>query len=47
MKLDMEKIRTALKSPIVLDLRNIYEPDVMEELGFTYVAVGRRRLNFV
>jgi len=46
-KLDMGKIRAALKSPIILDLRNIYEPDVMEDLGFTYVAVGRRRLNFV
>ena len=40
-KLDMEKIKAALRMPIIIDLRNIYEPDMMKEIGFTYVAVGR------
>ena len=42
-KLDMTKIKDALNHPIIIDLRNIYEPDVMEDMGFTYIAVGRRR----
>jgi UDPglucose 6-dehydrogenase len=40
--LDWEKIKHLLKTPIVIDLRNIYEPQRMREHGFTYVAVGRQ-----
>ncbi len=39
--LDLERIKKSLKQPIVIDLRNIYEPRKMKELGFTYVSVGR------
>lgn len=39
--LDMEHIRARLKSPVLVDLRNIYRPDEMKALGFTYVSVGR------
>jgi UDPglucose 6-dehydrogenase len=39
--LDMEKVRKLLKNPKIADLRNIYEPDDMRELGFEYVGVGR------
>ena len=39
--LDMEKVKRLLKSPKIADLRNIYEPDDMRELGFEYVGVGR------
>jgi UDPglucose 6-dehydrogenase len=39
--LDMERIRTLLRTPKIADLRNIYEPDAMRELGFDYVGVGR------
>lgn len=39
--LDMEKVKQLLKSPKIADLRNIYEPDDMRELGFEYVGVGR------
>ena len=39
--LDMEKVKNLLKSPKIADLRNIYEPDDMRELGFEYVGVGR------
>lgn len=39
--LDMEKVKALLKSPKIADLRNIYEPKDMRELGFEYVGVGR------
>ncbi len=39
--LDLDKIRNLLHTPIVLDLRNIYDPQRMEEKGFQYHCVGR------
>ena len=39
--LDMEKVKSLLKSPKIADLRNIYEPRDMRALGFEYVGVGR------
>jgi UDPglucose 6-dehydrogenase len=39
--LDMEKVKGLLKSPVIVDLRNIYEPEAMRQRGFTYVCVGR------
>ena len=39
--LDMEKVKSLLRSPKIADLRNIYEPKDMIELGFEYVGVGR------
>ncbi len=39
--LDMAKVKNLLKSPKIADLRNIYEPNDMRELGFEYVGVGR------
>ncbi len=40
--LDLDKIKRLLKTPLVVDLRNIYDPARMRESGFQYVAVGRR-----
>lgn len=39
--LDMSRIRDLMKSPRIADLRNIYDPADMRELGFEYVGVGR------
>jgi len=39
--LDMRRIRDLMRSPRIADLRNIYEPADMRELGFEYVGVGR------
>lgn len=39
--LDMDKVRSLLKTPKIADLRNIYEPSDMRELGFEYIGVGR------
>jgi len=40
-QLDLERIRESLRKPVVVDLRNIYEPADMKRLGFEYVGVGR------
>ncbi|MCA8902067.1 MAG: UDP-glucose/GDP-mannose dehydrogenase family protein, partial [Hyphomonas sp.] len=39
--LDLERIKTALKAPVVVDLRNIYAPDDMAAKGFAYTSIGR------
>jgi len=39
--LDLGRIKAALKSPVIIDLRNIYKPAEMKALGFDYVSVGR------
>lgn len=39
--LDLDRLRTLLKYPIVLDGRNLYDPAVMAENGFSYYSVGR------
>lgn len=39
--LDMEKIKGLLKSPRLIDMRNVYEPSVMKKLGIEYISVGR------
>jgi UDPglucose 6-dehydrogenase len=40
-QLDLEKVKGLLKTPVIYDGRNIYDPKVMKEMGFTYRAVGR------
>ena len=39
--LDVKRMKTTMKSPIVVDMRNVYEPDVMREAGITYTCIGR------
>ncbi|MBI3491657.1 MAG: UDP-glucose/GDP-mannose dehydrogenase family protein [Acidobacteria bacterium] len=38
---DFDKMRTLLKAPVVFDGRNIYSPEHMRALGFTYFSIGR------
>lgn len=40
-QLDLERIRAAMRQPVIIDGRNLYEPEVMDELGFTYRGIGR------
>jgi UDPglucose 6-dehydrogenase len=40
-QLDLARVKKAMKQPIIVDGRNIYEPDVVMAHGFTYRAVGR------
>ncbi len=40
-QLDLEKLKGLLKSPVIFDGRNIYDPNHMRAMGFTYRAIGR------
>ena len=40
--LDLNKIKKLLKTPIFIDLRNLYEPSQVKALGFIYEGVGRK-----
>src|SRR5258706_6040032 len=40
-QLDLEKVKGLLKSPVIFDGRNIYDPTRMKDMGFTYRAIGR------
>jgi UDPglucose 6-dehydrogenase len=40
-KLDLGLLREKLVAPVIVDLRNVYEPAEMEKAGFRYVGVGR------
>ena len=39
--LDLDRLHKQLKYPIVIDGRNLYDPDAMAARGFTYYSVGR------
>ncbi|MBI4301585.1 MAG: UDP-glucose/GDP-mannose dehydrogenase family protein [Chloroflexi bacterium] len=43
-QLDMERIKNLLRHPILVDGRNIYEPEEMLALGFAYCGIGRGHL---
>ena len=39
---DFDSIRHALRQPVIFDGRNLYDPEVMRNLGFTYYSIGRQ-----
>src|SRR5215469_16835017 len=39
--LDLARVRSLLRSPVVIDLRNIYQPEEMAAAGFVYYSIGR------
>ena len=39
---DFERMRSLMKSPVVFDGRNVFDPARMRERGFTYFGIGRR-----
>ena len=39
--LDLDRIKSELASPTVVDMRNIYRPEDMRRRGFAYVSIGR------
>ena len=38
---DFDAIKSAMKSPVIFDGRNLYNPEQLAELGFTYYSIGR------
>jgi UDPglucose 6-dehydrogenase len=38
---DFEQIKKELKSPVIFDGRNVYNPEQLRKQGFTYYGVGR------
>jgi UDPglucose 6-dehydrogenase len=40
-QLDLHRLNKTLRYPIVIDGRNLYDPQVMVEHGFTYLSIGR------
>lgn len=39
--IDLSKIKKLLKTPVLLDLKNLYEPEKVKSLGFIYEGIGR------
>jgi len=39
--LDLDRVKRLLRSPTIVDLRNVYDPLQMQEAGFTYTCIGR------
>lgn len=40
-KMDLQKIKQLMRSPVFVDLRNVYDEEQMKEAGFKYACVGR------
>ena len=41
-EIDLKRIKMLMKNPLVVDGRNIYNPDDMKKEGFTYISIGRK-----
>jgi UDPglucose 6-dehydrogenase len=39
--LDLKRLKSVMKSPILVDLRNVYRPHEVEAQGFSYTGVGK------
>ena len=39
--LDLARVKRLMKAPVMIDLRNIYDPEEMSAAGFRYASVGR------
>jgi len=39
--LDLNRARQAMRGDVFVDLKNVYEPTLLEERGFNYFSVGR------
>ena len=43
--LDLDRVKALLSQPVLVDLRNVYQPDEMEKAGFDYHSIGRPAVN--
>ena len=42
--LDFRRLKQEMKTPVIVDLRNIYKPEEMEKYGFSHVPIGKRKV---
>lgn len=42
---EFDRLEKAMKNKVIFDGRNLYDPNAMEELGYTYYSIGRRPIN--
>ena len=40
--LDLERLKSRMRAPVFIDLRNVYDPQRMQAAGFVYTGVGRK-----
>jgi UDPglucose 6-dehydrogenase len=40
-QLDLRRLKNLMKTPVVIDARNVYEPEHMADMGFSYRGIGR------
>jgi UDPglucose 6-dehydrogenase len=38
---DFDRMREMMRGPLIVDSRNLYDPERMSELGFSYRCIGR------
>ncbi|MDD2928146.1 MAG: UDP-glucose/GDP-mannose dehydrogenase family protein [Candidatus Omnitrophica bacterium] len=43
-ELDFGKVKKLLKRPLIVDGRNLYDPEILRKSGFTYVSIGRKKV---
>jgi UDPglucose 6-dehydrogenase len=43
-QLDLKQVREIMRTPIIVDGRNIFEPEQMQSLGFEYYCMGRKTI---
>ena len=43
-EIDLKKIKSLMKNPIIIDGRNIYNPEDLRKEGFTYISIGRKKV---
>lgn len=42
---EFDRLAKTMKNKVIFDGRNLYDPDAMEEIGYTYYSIGRRPIN--
>jgi UDPglucose 6-dehydrogenase len=40
--LDWSRLRSAMRQPVFIDTRNLFDPEKMSQMGFAYSGIGRR-----
>ncbi len=44
LELDWPRLRSVMRQPVFIDTRNLFDPEKMSRMGFTYSGIGRRPL---